>query len=102
MSIEINEEEVEQTGSTGRRTRPVQVTRHTDRAQARRNVTRLTVDLSREQHNFLRLFTASNGTKSAVVIRALLFQLEVDRDFADHILDIIFSDPSEEEEASEE
>lgn len=82
-------------------TRPTNVTRTTSRAKTDRRVLRFTVDLEREQHNFLRFFAINNGINASVVIRTLLFELETNRELAQQIIDTIFGGEEEDSENEE-
>lgn len=88
-------------------TRPAVASRHAKRRNpATRKVTRFTLDLKPEQHQFLRMFAVSNSVEASKVMRALLYLLEVQEPLphgvllADLVLDEIFSE--EEDEAATE
>jgi hypothetical protein len=66
-----------------------------------RRIVRFSLDLEEQQRNYVRLFALKNGINASVVMRALLFKLETDPDFANEIIDLIFYVP-EEEVAEEE
>lgn len=63
-----------------------------------RRIVRFSLDLEAEQRNFVRLFALKNDINASVVMRAMLFVLETDPDFANRIIDLIFSVPEEEVE----
>lgn len=63
-----------------------------------RRIVRFSLDLEEEQRNFVRLFALKNGINASVVMRAMLFILETDPDFANRVIDLIFSVPEEEVE----
>lgn len=57
-----------------------------------RKTTRFSVDLDGSQHSFLKTFSSEYGIKSTVVLRALLYVLELDETFANKVIDIIEDD----------
>lgn len=61
-----------------------------------RRIVRFSLDLEEQQRNFVRLFALKNGINASVVMRAMLFKLETDPDFANEIIDLIFYVPEEE------
>jgi hypothetical protein len=66
-----------------------------------RRIVRFSLDLEAEQRNFVRLFALKNGINASVVMRALLYTLETDPNFANSIIDLIFEVPEEEVETEE-
>lgn len=61
-----------------------------------RRIVRFSLDLEAEQRNFVRLFALKNGINASVVMRAMIYVLETDPEFANQIIDLIFSVPEEE------
>lgn len=57
-----------------------------------RKTTRFSVDLDGNQHFFLKNFASEYGIKSTVVLRALLYVLEIDETFANRVIDLIEDD----------
>lgn len=53
---------------------------------------RISVDFDEEQYLFLKLFIEENNTKMSDVMRSLWYRLEIDEEFANQIIDIIFED----------
>lgn len=80
-------------------TRPRAVSRTADRSVATRRIVRFTLDLEREQHNYLKSFSGVNGVKAALVLRALLSLMETSPALAQKVIDFIFDEeePYEEE-----
>lgn len=66
-----------------------------------RRIVRFSLDLEEQQRNYVRLFALKNGINASVVMRALLFKLETDAEFANEIIDLIFYVPEEEVEEDE-
>lgn len=66
-----------------------------------RRIVRFSLDLEEQQRNYVRLFALKNGINASVVMRAMLFKLETDPDFANEIIDLIFYVPEEEVEDDE-
>lgn len=56
----------------------------------KRKTIRFSVDLDTDQHRFLKLFSSENGIQSSIIMRALIYQLEVDEDLANRVIDEIF------------
>lgn len=54
-----------------------------------RKTTRFSVDLDSSQHQFLKKFSSEYGLKSTIVLRALIYVLEIDEDFANRVIDVI-------------
>lgn len=71
-------------------TRPSVVTRRA--AHPKRKVVRFTLDLDREQHQFLRLFALQNGVQASLVMRTLLYILETNLEIATRVIDEIYAD----------
>ena len=63
-----------------------------------RRIVRFSLDLEAEQRNFVRLFALKNGINASVVMRAMIYVLETDPEFANQIIDLIFSVPEEQVE----
>lgn len=61
-----------------------------------RRIVRFSLDLEEQQRNYMRLFALKNGINASVVMRAMLFKLETDPEFANEIIDLIFYVPEEE------
>lgn len=57
-----------------------------------RSTIRFSVDLDPEQHKFLKLFSIENGIQASVIMRALIYQLEVNEELANRVIDEIFSE----------
>lgn len=64
----------------------------------KRGTTRFSVDFNQHQHAFLKEFAASNGTKNTVLLRALLYLLETDENFANRIIDLVIADLDNEDD----
>jgi hypothetical protein len=62
-----------------------------DKEKKPEDPTRLTIDLDAEQHRFLKLFSIQNGFTASVLVRKLMQILREDEDFANAILETIFS-----------
>lgn len=73
-------------------TRPRAVTKNADRSVAQRRIVRFTLDLDREQHNYLKSFAGVNGVKAALVLRALLALMEASPSLAQGVIDSIFDE----------
>lgn len=56
----------------------------------KRKTIRFSVDLDTDQHKFLKLFSNENGIQSSIIMRALIYQLEVDEELANRVIDEIF------------
>lgn len=65
---------------------------NTSNSAANRKTTRITLDLDPEQHRFLKLFSVENGIQSSVILRALLYCLEIDEKLANKVIDEIFAE----------
>jgi hypothetical protein len=90
MSVaETPEEQLIENAST----RPTAVTRHASRVQ--RKVIRFTLDLEKEQHTYLKLFAFQNGVQSALVMRTLLYLLEMDKDLATRVIEEIYGEEAQ-------
>lgn len=63
---------------------------------ANKNI-RFTIDLDSDQYEFLKNFSEEHGITSSIVLRALLYVLEIDETFAQRVVEEFFND---EEEAS--
>ena len=57
-----------------------------------RKVTRFTLDLEAAQHQWLRLFSLSNGVESSKVCRVLLYLLEADQSLQQRVYDELFAE----------
>lgn len=53
---------------------------------------RITLDLDKEQHTFLKLFTSENNALASVVFRVMVDRLEKDAELQEWVLDAIFSE----------
>lgn len=73
-------------------TRPAVASRRARQGQKTRNVTRYTLDLEKNQHQFLRLFAISNECDASKVMRTLLYLLEADDTLANRVLDELFGE----------
>lgn len=62
-----------------------------DKEKKPEDPTRLTIDLDAEQHRFLKLFSIQNGFTASVLVRKLMQILREDEEFANAVLDTIFS-----------
>lgn len=60
--------------------------------KSQRKTIRFSVDLDQDQHRFLKLFSTENGVQSSVIMRALIYILEVDEKIANRLIDEIFSE----------
>lgn len=60
--------------------------------QDKRKTTRFSVDLGVEQHQFLKIFSAENDIKASVIMRALIYLMEIDESIANRVIDIIFEE----------
>jgi hypothetical protein len=60
--------------------------------KVQRSTIRFSVDLDPEQHQFLKLFSIENGIQASVIMRALIYQLEVNEELANRVIDEIFSE----------
>lgn len=58
----------------------------------KRKTVRFTIDFDAEQHRFLKLFSLESGVQAALVIRALVYLLEVSSDMANAVIDEIFGE----------
>lgn len=61
----------------------------------KRKTVRFTIDFDAEQHKFLKTFSYESGVKSALIIRALVYLLEINESVADAVIDEIFRDEEE-------
>lgn len=61
----------------------------------KRKTVRFTIDFDAEQHRFLKLFSLESGVQAALVIRALVYLLEISEDIANAVIDEIFGDGQE-------
>jgi len=73
-------------------TRPAVASRKARRPREPRKVTRYTLDLERNQHQFLRLFSLQHEVEASKVMRTLLYLLEADSTLADRVLGELFAD----------
>ncbi|MBC9705820.1 MAG: hypothetical protein H9W81_12785 [Enterococcus sp.] len=60
--------------------------------EIKRETVRFTLDLDPEQHRFLKLYSLENGVKASVILRALVYLLEVDETIANRVIDEIFAE----------
>lgn len=56
----------------------------------KRKTTRFSVDLELEQHQFLKEFSSENDIKASVIMRALIYLMEIDENIANRVIDYIF------------
>lgn len=61
----------------------------------KRKTVRFTIDFDATQHKFLKTFSYESGVKSALIIRALVYLLEINESVADAVIDEIFRDEEE-------
>lgn len=64
----------------------------------KRETIRFSVDFVEKQHAFLKSFATQNGTKNTVLLRALLYRVEIDEDFANRMIDLVNEALEKEEE----
>lgn len=60
--------------------------------EIKRETVRFTLDLDPEQHRFLKLYSLENGVKASVILRALVYLLEVDEAISNRVIDEIFAE----------
>lgn len=65
----------------------------------KRKTVRFTIDFDAEQHRFLKMFSLESGVQAALVVRALVYLLEISEPVANAVIDEIFG--IEEDEAAE-
>ena len=58
---------------------------------ANKNI-RFTIDLDSDQYEFLKSFSEEHGITSSIVLRALLYVLEIDEQFANRVVEEFFED----------
>lgn len=58
---------------------------------ANKNI-RFTIDLDSDQYEFLKSFSEEHGITSSIVLRALLYILEIDEAFAHKVVEEFFAD----------
>lgn len=58
-----------------------------------RRIVRFSLDLDVNQRNFIRMFALRNEISASIVMRALIHELESDPDFANKVIDVIYSVP---------
>lgn len=63
---------------------------------------RFTIDLDGDQYEFLKNYSEEHGITSSIVLRALLYLLEVDEEFAQRVVEEFFKDNPEEESSAKE
>lgn len=56
---------------------------------------RFTVDLEIDQYKFLKQYSEDHGITSSITLRALLYILEIDEDFAKQVIEAMFPDGKE-------
>lgn len=61
----------------------------------KRKTVRFTIDFDATQHKFLKTFSYESGVKSALIIRALVYLLEINESVADAVIDEIFREEEE-------
>lgn len=62
----------------------------------KRKTVRFTIDFDAEQHRFLKLFSLESGVQAALVVRALVYLLEINEDVANAVIDEIFGEEEDE------
>lgn len=67
---------------------------------ANKNI-RFTIDLDSDQYEFLKNFSEEHGITSSIVLRALLYVLEIDETFATRVVEEFFDDNEEDAPKSE-
>lgn len=60
--------------------------------KVKRKTVRFTIDFDSEQHRFLKLFSLESGVQAALVIRALVYLLEINEKIANAVIDEIFGE----------
>lgn len=63
---------------------------------ANKNI-RFTIDLDADQYEFLKNFSEEHGITSSIVLRALLYILEIDEKFAHRVVEEFFAEEDPEE-----
>lgn len=58
---------------------------------------RFTVDLDIDQYTFLTMFRKEHGFTSSIVLRALLYLLEIDPDLAQRVVDYLYDEHADDE-----
>lgn len=58
----------------------------------KRKTTRFSVDLELQQHQFLKEFSSENDIKASVIMRALIYLMEIDENVANRVIDYIFEE----------
>lgn len=53
---------------------------------------RFTIDLDGDQYEFLKKFSEEHGITSSIVLRALLYILEIDEKFANKVVEEFFAE----------
>lgn len=64
----------------------------------KRKTVRFTIDFDSEQHRFLKLFSLESGVQAALVVRALVYLLEISEPVANAVIDEIFGVEEDESE----
>lgn len=64
---------------------------------ANKNI-RFTIDLDSDQYEFLKNFSEEHGITSSIVLRALLYILEIDEKFAHRVVEEFFDEGDEDPE----
>ena len=59
-------------------------------APSSRRIVRFSLDLDVNQRNFVRMFALRSEVNASIVMRAMIYILETDPDFANRIIDTIF------------
>ena len=74
-------------------TRPKTAPRQQSRqAGGPRKVSRYTLDLEQNQHQFMKLFATHNNVSGSKIMRTMLYFLESDTEFADRVLNEVFAE----------
>jgi hypothetical protein len=66
-----------------------------------RRIVRFSLDLDVEQRNFLRLYALKNEINASIVMRAMIYILEIDPEFSNRVIDEIFMAPEVDSEELE-
>lgn len=72
-------------------TRATEATLQSSKAEKRKTV-RFTIDFDSEQHRFLKLFSLESGVRSALIIRSLVYLLEISETMANAVISEIFAE----------
>lgn len=67
-----------------------------------RKIVRFSVNLEASQRDWVRLFAVKAGINASIVVRALLYKLQTEPEFAREVIELIFDVPEEEAELTPE